>query len=101
MGTFSFSSHQEWAELPGTVPVNEPQDPGPFALGGRVTASEIAVGQKNYEEDKKKYNNYQTLKRILRNHLVDATEPEYLNPIQCEVTDTINQSIPDICLLAH
>ena len=58
---------QEWDQYPGTTPVIPPQDPGPFVLGGRVTASEIAIEQKNYDEAKKKYNKHQALKRILRN----------------------------------
>ena len=43
----------EWAQYPGTTPVVPPNNLGPFVLGGRVTASEIAMEQKNYDESKK------------------------------------------------
>ena len=86
----------EWNNLPGAVAVVPPRDPGPFALRGGLTASEIAVGQKNHDENKRKYNHFQALKRILRNQLVAAIDPEYLDPIRCDLTDMVNRDITEI-----
>ena len=74
----------------------EPQDPGQFALAGVVTASQIAVAQKAHEDNIKKYNKHQALKRILRNQLVSAIEPAYLDPIRYPTTDMINKEITEI-----
>ena len=93
---FMVITQREWDNLPGSIPVIPPQDPGPFALEGRQTAVEIAVNQKNHEEDKKKYNRYQALKRVLRNQIVTAIDPEYLDPIRCNLTDMVNQDIQEI-----
>ena len=93
---FMVVTPQEWNQYPGTTPVIQPQDPGPFVLSGRVTASEIAMEQKNYDEAKKKYNRFQALKRTLRNQLVEAIDAEYLAPIRCNLTDMINQEITEI-----
>ena len=87
---------EEWRNLPGTTPVISPTDPGPFRLEGRLTAAEIAVHQKAHEEAKKKYNKYQALHRVLRNQLVSAIEPCYLDPIRCELTDMVNAPITEI-----
>ena len=86
----------EWDALPGTVPVEPPQDPGPFEIEGRLTATEIAVCQKAHEDDKKQYNKYQALQRVLRNQLVSAVEPHFLDPIRCEFTDMVNKPITEI-----
>ena len=93
---FMILTPQEWNQLPGTAPVFPPQDPGDFALPGVVTASQIAVAQKNHDEEKKKYHKFQALKRILCNQLVAAIEPAFLDPIRCDLTDMANNEIPDI-----
>ena len=93
---FMVITPRELDQLPGTTPVVPTQDPGPFALEGVVTASQIAVAQKNYEDDKNKYNKFQALKRILRNRLISAIESAYLDPTRCELTDIVNQEISEI-----
>ena len=93
---FMVMTPQEWNALPGTTPVNPPQDPGNFTLGGRVTASEIAVAQTNHDDNRKRYNKFQALKRILKNQLIAALDPAYLDPIRCNFTDMVNYEITDI-----
>ena len=93
---FMVMTDAEWTQLPNTAPVVEPQDPGQFALAGVVTASQIAVAQKTHEDNIKKYNKYQALKRILRNQLVSVIAPAYLDPIRCQTTDMINREITEI-----
>ena len=89
--------HQDdWNNLPNTIQVEPPQDPGAFNIQGRLTATEIAVQQKEHEEAKRKYERYQALQRVLRNQLVSAIEPCYLDPIRCPITDMVNQPIIDI-----
>ena len=93
---FMVLSEEEWNNLPGTTPVNAPADPGPLNLGGRMLASEIATHQQAHEDERKRYNKFQSLKRILRNQLVSAIEPAYLDPIRCNLTDMVNQEISEI-----
>ena len=93
---FLVMTEAAWNALPGTTPVQEPQDPGPFILEGRERAAEIAVNEKAHEEVKRKYNKFQALKRILKNQLIAAIEPAYLDPIRCGLTDMILHPIADI-----
>ena len=93
---FMVSTDEEWQNLPGTTPVLAPADPGDFTLDGRPSAAEIAVREKTHEKEKKKYEKYQALKRILRAQLVAAIEPAYLDPIRCDITDMINLNITEI-----
>ena len=93
---FMILTEDEWNNLPGTTPVIPPEDPGPLVLGGRLTASEIAMHQKNHDDAKKRYNHFQALKRVLRNQLISAIDTEYLDPIRCDLTDMINQEITEI-----
>ena len=93
---FMVLSEAEWNALPDSAPVIPPADPGTFTLIGRPIAAEIAMRQQEHDNEKKRYNKFQALKRTLRNQLVAAIEPAYLDPIRCPVTDMINESIPDI-----
>ena len=93
---FMVLTPEEWTALPESTPVIPPEDPDPFALQRGTPAVEIAVNQKTHEEEKKKYNKFQALKRILRNQLVSAIQPEYLDPIRCEITDMVNEEVPEI-----
>ena len=47
---FMVMSEDEWNNLPGTVPVDVPQDPGPFELDGRTRPAEISVVEKAHED---------------------------------------------------
>ena len=93
---FMVIPNNEWNALPGAAPVQPPQDPGEFNLEGRVTVVEITNRQNAHDEAKKRYNKYQALQRILKNQLISAIEPPYLDPFRCDVTDMINESIPEI-----
>ena len=80
-----------------SLPVNPPQDPSEFTLKGRPTAAEIAIWQKDHETAKRKYNKFQALHRILRNQLILAIEPCYLDdPICCNFTDMVTRPITEI-----
>ena len=93
---FMVISEEEWNNLPGTTPVIIPHDPGPFLLDGRTRPAEISVAEKNHEDQRKKYLKFQALQRILKNQLVSAIDPAFLDPIRCELTDMVTQPIADI-----
>ena len=50
---FMILSKEDWNNLPDTAAIIEPADPGAFDLPGQLIASEIAVGQKTHDEEKK------------------------------------------------
>ena len=93
---FMVMSQAEWDNLPGSAAVIPPADPGEFELVGRPLAAEIAMRNKSHEEDKKRFHKFQALKRILKNQLIAAIEPAYLDPIRCNLTDAINEPILEI-----
>ena len=63
---FMVVSQEDWDNTPGTVPVVPPNDPDPFEIDGRTRPAEIAVAEKAHENQKKKYNKFQALQRILK-----------------------------------
>ena len=94
---FLVLSDLEWNALPNTVPVVEPQDPGPFTLtGGRSTSATVALEKEQHAERKNRYKKFQALKRIIKNQLVEVFDPVFLDPIRCGVTDMITSDISTI-----
>ena len=93
---FMVLSQEEWDTLPESTPVVPSADPGEFTLVRRPLAAEIAMRKEAHDKAKKRYNKYQALNRILRNQLIAAVEPAYLDPIRCELTDMVTEPISEI-----
>ena len=94
---FLVLTEDDWNNLPDTVPVIEPTNPGPFELvGNRPNAATVVVQEKLHDEQKKNYEKFQALKRILKNQLVEAFDSIYLDPIRCTQTDMITMDLPEI-----
>ena len=93
---FLVLTDDEWAELPDTIPVVEPTDPGPLLIEGvRQNTAALMIRQQQHEDSKKKYERFQALKRTLKNQLVEAFDSVYFDPIRCDQTDMITESIAD------
>ena len=75
----------------------EPVKPGPFRLiGNRQNTATVVLQEKQDDEQKKNYEKFQALKRILKNQLVEAFDSVYLDPIRCDQTDMITMDLPEL-----
>ena len=89
--------------IPGAIPFVRPIDPGTFSPEAHVgvralalTAANIATQKIAFDEDLRRFNEYQVVDIALRNRIVEAISPEYLQPLRNATTDMLNDSIPDI-----
>ena len=89
--------------IPGATPFIRPVDPGTFnpvvPLGVRavpLTPADIATQKIAFDEEKRKFNECQAVETALRNQIVEAIDPEYLQPLRNATTDMLNDPIPDI-----
>ena len=105
-------SETAYAAIPGAAAFLRPTDPGPFTLTQNptppvtrnnpnpvpppLTASDISVQKSAYDELKRLYNECQAVELTLRNQLVKAVEPEYLQALRNTSTDMIIGTIPTI-----
>ena len=64
---FLVLSPNDWQDLPNTAPIVEPVNPGPFGLiGNRKNTATVVLQEKQHDEQKKNYEKFQALKRILK-----------------------------------
>ena len=89
--------------IPGSAPFIRPTDPGTFApinaLGVRaapLTPGDIAAQKIAFDESKRQFNECQAVEVALRNQIIEAIDPDYLQPLRNAVTEMLNDSIPDI-----
>ena len=97
----------------GTRPFLRPEDPGPFSPTPRrvaravtrnighvnenpLTAEDISLQKIQHDEQLRLYNEVQAVEGILRTHIVEAIDEEYITPLRDANTDMIHQSIPEI-----
>lgn len=93
---FLVLSEDEWNALPDTIPIVEPEEPGPMNMQGvRQSTAAVVIQQKQQEDLKRKYERYQALKRTLKNQLIEAFDSVYLDPIRCDQTDMITTNISE------
>ena len=89
--------------IPGAAPFIRPIDLGTFnpvpPLGIRVvplTPADITTQKIAFDEEERNFNECQAIKKGLRNQIVEAIDPEYLQPLRNATTDMLNDSIPDM-----
>ena len=89
--------------IPGVIPLVCPVNPGSFSHVAPVgvcaeplIAAEITTQKNTFDEALRIFNEYQAVETELRNQIVEAISPEYLQPLRNATTDVLNDSIPDI-----
>lgn len=98
-------SPTDYNSIPNSAVFRRPTDPGTFnplplgpILRGAVplSAADIATQKIAFDEELRRYNECQAVETALRNQIIAAIEPEYVQPIRNIHTDMINDTIPMI-----
>ena len=83
--------------IPNSSPFVRPTLPGLFTPSNtRLTAAEISEEKAAYDEAVRLYNECQAVEQALRNQLIEAIPPEYLEYLRNVDSDMINDTILDI-----
>ena len=61
-----------------------------------LIAVDIATQKYTFDDNKCKINECQTVKTDLRNQIIDAVAPDYVQYLRNATTDMINNTIPEI-----
>ena len=61
-----------------------------------ISSAEVATQKAAHDEATKRYYECQAVEQALRNQIIEAVEPEYLDALRNVDTDMINESIPEI-----
>ena len=99
-------SNTAYASIPGAAAFIRPTNPGNFTLTPNptpaatratpspvpppLTAEQIAIQKTNYDNRLRLYNETQAVELALRNQLIEAIEPDYLQALRNQYTDMIN-----------
>ena len=89
---------------------HRPTDPGPFIVQTRtapttrntqatpiqITAAVVAQQKSAWDESKRIFNECQAVEQVLRQQIIEAIEPEYLEPLRDQYTEMVNDDIPAI-----
>ena len=83
--------------ITNSQPFYRPLLPGSFTPSGvRVSAAELSQEKSAHDEMVRTYNECQAVEQALRNQLIDAIPPAYLDSLRNVDSDMINDSIPTI-----
>ena len=95
--------------IPNAGRFDRPTDPGPFIVQTRappttrtnqatpvITAATVAQQKAEWDENKRVYNECQAVEQVLRQQIIEAIDPEYLEPLRDQYTEMVNDSIPSI-----
>lgn len=83
--------------LPGYAPFLWPTDPGSFLpTDARATGAEIVIGKAVHDESRRLCYKINVVGNTLRNQVVKAIEPKYIDGLWDSATDMINNSIQEI-----
>ena len=93
---FMVIPNEIWTTLPGTQQVIQPTLPGRLQINPRAGAAVVAVQQQEHQDAKEKYEKYIRLQEELKNQIINAIDPVYLDPIRCQHTDMVISDIPTI-----
>ena len=101
-----------YATIPGATAFTKPVHPGVFTLVPNpappatrnnpnptpppLTPADISVQRTTYDDKLRLYNESQAVELALRNQLIDAFEPQYLQALRNKHTDMINETLPRI-----
>ena len=90
-------------------PFDRPQHPGPFIVNipaagvptrtttvPVISAAVVTQQKADWDEKVRLYNEYQAIEQALRQQLIEAVEPEYLDALRDPTTHMIQYNIPDI-----
>lgn len=92
--------------IPNARNFRRPTDPGEFIVttpiatraGATTTITAAAVTQQKatFDEKKRLYNECQAVEQALRQQIIDAVEPDYLEALRDQHTEMVQSPIPDI-----
>ena len=96
--------------IPNAARFQRPPDPGPFIVQTRtppttrntqatpiqITAAVVAQQKSAWDESKRIFNECQAVEQVLRQQIIEAIEPEYLEPLRDQYTEMVNDDIPTI-----
>lgn len=95
-----------YTSIPNARPFHRPTDPGEFIVtvptttraGASTAISAAVVTQQKaaYDEKVRLYNECQAIEQALRQQIIDAVEPDYLEALRDPYTEMVQASIPDI-----
>ena len=100
-------SDDDYNLLPNSRPFVKPRDPGPFIVippvapptrttPRSISATEIVEQKAAHDEEAGQQNEYNAVERALRQQIIDAIEPDYLEALRTYGTDMIHDNIPTI-----
>ena len=83
--------------IPNSTPFVRPTLQGPFTpSNNRLSGAELSQEKAEHDEKVRLYNECQAVEQALRNQIIDAVPPEYLDSLRNSDTDMINDSIEEI-----
>ena len=83
--------------IPNLTPFVQPSLQGAFTpFGLRLSTTETTQEKAAHDNDVQSYNEFQAVEQALRNQVIDAVPPEYLDSLRNSDTDMINCSVPDL-----
>ena len=85
----------QWNSIPSTAPFVKPVDPGVFTTSVTTNAG-IATEKATWEDNIRRYNEYQLLDSILKNQFVSAFDSEYFDGIRNSITNAVEKPIAEI-----
>ena len=97
--------------IPNARAFVRPSDPGPFIVtlpsrtstrtvaqstaAPTISAADITQQKSAWDEQVRLYNECQSVEQVLRQQLIEAVEPEYLDELRNQYTEMVQESIPD------
>ena len=96
-------------DISNSRPFDRPQHPGPFIINisaagvptrtktvPSILAAVVTQKKSDWDEKVQLYNECQAIEQALRQQLIEAVEPEYLDALRDPTTHMIQYNIPDI-----
>ena len=85
----------QWKSISSTVPFIKPANPGVFTTSV-TTNAEITIEKSTWEDNVRRYNEYQLLESTLKNTCVSAFDSEYFDGICYSITNAVERPIAEI-----